>query len=95
MCVGRYITRKISLDLDTEPSCTHAHTQNTHMHTHTHTHIHTPGSSILDRAVIEHNILSASKLYNNISFDELGRLLAIPPAKVLTTSLVGVTLSPL
>lgn len=41
------------------------------------------GSSILDRAVIEHNILSASKLYNNISFEELGRLLAIPPAKVL------------
>jgi len=41
------------------------------------------GSSILDRAVIEHNILSASKLYNNISFGELGRLLAIPPAKVL------------
>ena len=40
------------------------------------------GSSILDRAVIEHNILSASKLYNNISFEELGRLLAIPPAKV-------------
>ena len=40
------------------------------------------GSSILDRAVIEHNILSASKLYNNVSFEELGRLLAIPPAKV-------------
>ncbi len=41
-----------------------------------------PGSSILDQAVIEHNILSASKLYNNITFEELGRLLAIPPAKV-------------
>lgn len=40
------------------------------------------GSSILDRAVIEHNILSASKLYNNISFEELGRLLAIPATKV-------------
>lgn len=39
------------------------------------------GSSILDRAVIEHNILSASKLYINISFDELGRLLAIPPTR--------------
>ena len=39
------------------------------------------GSSILDRAVIEHNILSASKLYNNISFEELGRLLVIAPAK--------------
>ncbi|XP_061196237.1 COP9 signalosome complex subunit 4-like [Saccostrea echinata] len=39
------------------------------------------GSSILDRAVIEHNLLSASKLYNNISFAELGSLLEIPPSK--------------
>ncbi len=39
------------------------------------------GSTILDRAVIEHNLLSASKLYNNISFEELGSLLEIPPAK--------------
>ncbi|CAH1795447.1 unnamed protein product [Owenia fusiformis] len=39
------------------------------------------GSTILDRAVIEHNLLSASKLYNNISFEELGALLEIPPAK--------------
>ena len=40
------------------------------------------GSSILDRAVIEHNLLSASKLYNNITFEELGALLEIPPTKV-------------
>ncbi|KAK2563661.1 COP9 signalosome complex subunit 4 [Acropora cervicornis] len=39
------------------------------------------GSSILDRAVIEHNLLSASKLYNNITFEELGALLEIPPQK--------------
>lgn len=39
------------------------------------------GSSILDRAVIEHNLLSASKLYNNISFVELGALLEIPAEK--------------
>lgn len=39
------------------------------------------GSSILDRAVIEHNLLSASKLYNNITFEELGALLEIPPTK--------------
>ncbi|XP_033755568.1 COP9 signalosome complex subunit 4-like [Pecten maximus] len=39
------------------------------------------GSTILDRAVIEHNLLSASKLYNNISFDELGSLLEIPSTK--------------
>ncbi|KAL5469523.1 hypothetical protein EMCRGX_G030786 [Ephydatia muelleri] len=39
------------------------------------------GSTILDLAVVEHNMLSASKLYNNISFEELGRLLGIPPLK--------------
>ncbi|ESP04025.1 hypothetical protein LOTGIDRAFT_203414 [Lottia gigantea] len=39
------------------------------------------GSTILDRAIIEHNLLSASKLYNNISFSELGSLLEIKPAK--------------
>ncbi|XP_063973518.1 COP9 signalosome complex subunit 4 [Diachasmimorpha longicaudata] len=39
------------------------------------------GSTILDRAVIEHNLLSASKLYNNITFEELGALLEIPPMK--------------
>lgn len=35
------------------------------------------GSTILDRAVFEHNLLSASKLYNNITFVELGALLEI------------------
>ena len=35
------------------------------------------GTTVLDRAVIEHNLLSASKLYNNITFDELGALLTI------------------
>ncbi|KAH8257812.1 hypothetical protein KR038_001538, partial [Drosophila bunnanda] len=39
------------------------------------------GSSILDRAVFEHNLLSASKLYNNITFEELGALLDIPAVK--------------
>lgn len=39
------------------------------------------GSSILDRAVFEHNLLSASKLYNNITFVELGALLEILPSK--------------
>lgn len=48
----------------------------------TFTFLFTSGSSILDRAVIEHNLLSASKLYNNITFEELGALLEIPPAKV-------------
>jgi COP9 signalosome complex subunit 4 len=39
------------------------------------------GSTILERAVTEHNLLSASKLYNNITFEELGALLEIPPMK--------------
>ncbi|KAK4770549.1 hypothetical protein SAY87_031081 [Trapa incisa] len=37
--------------------------------------------TVLDRAMIEHNLLSASKLYKNISFEELGTLLGIPPHK--------------
>ncbi|KAJ4751265.1 COP9 signalosome complex subunit 4 [Rhynchospora pubera] len=37
--------------------------------------------TVLDRAMIEHNLLSASKLYINISFEELGALLGIPPQK--------------
>ncbi|KAK4387528.1 COP9 signalosome complex subunit, partial [Sesamum angolense] len=37
--------------------------------------------TVLDRAMIEHNLLSASKLYTNISFDELGTLLGIAPQK--------------
>jgi len=39
------------------------------------------GSTILERAVIEHNLLSASKLYNNIGFSELGALLEIPASR--------------
>ncbi|TPX46898.1 hypothetical protein SeMB42_g03530 [Synchytrium endobioticum] len=39
------------------------------------------GTTVLDRAVIEHNVLSASKLYNNIQFCELGSLLNISAEK--------------
>ncbi|KDR18210.1 COP9 signalosome complex subunit 4 [Zootermopsis nevadensis] len=46
-----------------------------------HAHPSISGSTILERAVIEHNLLSASKLYNNITFEELGALLEIPPIK--------------
>jgi len=38
-------------------------------------------SRVHERAVIEHNLLSASKIYNNITFDELGSLLEIPPER--------------
>ncbi|KAF2270659.1 COP9 signalosome-like protein complex subunit 4 [Lojkania enalia] len=33
------------------------------------------GSTVLDKAVLEHNLLGASKLYNNIGIDQLGELL--------------------
>jgi COP9 signalosome complex subunit 4 len=39
------------------------------------------GSTILEHAVIEHNLLAASKLYNNITFQGLGLLLEIPQNK--------------
>lgn len=35
------------------------------------------GSTVLDKAVLEHNLLGASKLYNNIGFDQLGELLGV------------------
>ncbi|KAJ3204291.1 hypothetical protein HDU67_009651, partial [Dinochytrium kinnereticum] len=35
------------------------------------------GSTVLDRAVIEHNILATSRLYDHIRFDQLGALLGI------------------
>ena len=35
------------------------------------------GSTILDNAVVEHNLLAASKLYKNITFEGLGALLEI------------------
>jgi len=36
------------------------------------------GRTLLERAVIEHNLLAASKVYNNIRFEDLGSLLQIP-----------------
>ncbi|KAJ3078905.1 COP9 signalosome complex subunit 4 [Quaeritorhiza haematococci] len=49
------------------------------------------GTTVLDRAVIEHNLLSASKLYNNITFRELGSLLAIPAeqAEQVASRMIG------
>ncbi|KAJ9138275.1 PCI domain containing protein [Coniochaeta hoffmannii] len=35
------------------------------------------GSTVLDRAVVEHNLLGASRLYSNIGFDALGHLLGL------------------
>jgi len=39
------------------------------------------GSTVLDKAILEHNLLGASKLYNNIGFDQLGELLGIDAEK--------------
>ncbi|KAJ3342943.1 COP9 signalosome complex subunit 4 [Gonapodya sp. JEL0774] len=49
------------------------------------------GTTVLDRAVTEHNILSASKVYNNITFAELGNLLAIPAdrAETVASRMIG------
>ncbi|KAJ1342214.1 hypothetical protein BSLG_003137 [Batrachochytrium salamandrivorans] len=48
-------------------------------------------TTVLDRAVIEHNLLSASRLYNNITFSELGGLLAISAeqAELVATKMMG------
>ena len=39
------------------------------------------GSTLLDRAVVEHNLLAVSKLYKNISFEQLGILLDVSTVK--------------
>ena len=39
------------------------------------------GSTILSKAIVEHNLLSASRLYNNIGVNELGVLLGLDPEK--------------
>ncbi|KAL7750256.1 hypothetical protein RI367_004429 [Sorochytrium milnesiophthora] len=43
-------------------------------------------TTVLDRAVIEHNLLSASRIYENISFDELGAMLHISPDQAESTA---------
>ncbi|BDA48473.1 COP9 signalosome complex subunit 4 [Coccomyxa sp. Obi] len=42
------------------------------------------GSTVLERAVVEHNLAAASRLYINIYFAELGQLLGVPPATAET-----------
>eukprot|EP00164_Ancoracysta_twista_P003596 GFYU01004816.1.p1 GENE.GFYU01004816.1~~GFYU01004816.1.p1 ORF type:complete len:409 (+),score=120.51 GFYU01004816.1:177-1403(+) len=49
------------------------------------------GSTVLDRAVIEHNLLSASTLYNNVTFEELGTLLGVAPEKAEKTAAKMIT----
>ena len=40
------------------------------------------GTTILERAIVQHNMLSASRIYNNITLQELAVLLQISPEKV-------------
>eukprot|EP01100_Stratorugosa_tubuloviscum_P014722 TRINITY_DN801_c2_g1_i1.p1 TRINITY_DN801_c2_g1~~TRINITY_DN801_c2_g1_i1.p1 ORF type:complete len:384 (-),score=172.49 TRINITY_DN801_c2_g1_i1:89-1240(-) len=42
--------------------------------------------TVLDRAVIEHNLLSASKIYECITFEELGKLLGISAERAEKTT---------
>jgi COP9 signalosome complex subunit 4 len=37
-------------------------------------------STVLDRAVLEHNVLASGKIYNNVTFGGLGALLDLTPA---------------
>lgn len=41
-------------------------------------------STVLDRAVLEHNLLASSKIYNNITFRGLGALLDLTPGAAET-----------
>lgn len=49
------------------------------------------GSTVLERAVMEHNLLAASHLYLNISFDELGLVLGVgaDKAEMLASGMIG------
>lgn len=44
------------------------------------------GSTVLAKAVVEHNLLGASRLYDNIGFDALGRLLGLDGDKAEETT---------
>ncbi len=41
----------------------------------------TDNYTVIQKAILEHNIIAISKLYNNISFTQLGNLLEIQKAK--------------
>jgi COP9 signalosome complex subunit 4 len=47
--------------------------------------------TLLDRAIIEHNLLAASKVYNNIRFEDLGNLLNISPDQAERIAAVMIT----
>ncbi|KAJ3095923.1 COP9 signalosome complex subunit 4 [Physocladia obscura] len=50
------------------------------------------GSTVLDRAVIEHNVLAASRIYANITFAELSALLGVKnaaAAELVVSKMIG------
>ena len=49
------------------------------------------GKTVLEVAVLEHNVVACSKLYNNISFQQLGTLLDITPfeAEKICSKMIG------
>ncbi len=44
------------------------------------------GTTVLARAVIEHNLAAASRLYTCIYFDQLGTLLGVPESAAEATA---------
>lgn len=52
-----------------------------HLRPHQDARVDQSGQTVLDRAIVEHNLLAASNLYNSITFAELGTLLCIPAEK--------------
>lgn len=49
------------------------------------------GSTVLDRSMMQHNLLAASRLYNNISTEQLGSLLGVDAARAegLAADMIG------
>lgn len=47
--------------------------------------------TVLQKAVLEHDVLALSKIYTNISFDQLTKLLEIPleKAEILVASMIS------
>jgi len=47
--------------------------------------------TLLERAIMEHNLLAASKVYNNIRFEDLGNLLNISPDQAERVAAIMIT----
>jgi COP9 signalosome complex subunit 4 len=75
------ILEKIFLDRILEASEVQSFSQNLAEHQVART---ADGSTVLDRAVLDHNLLAASRLYRNVSFAALGELLNVDPDKAET-----------